>query len=131
MQAKLARPSTPGNGLYKFIQMQGDRVLVDITIKGDPQAAKTELTKLGFITKASYGRMLSGSIPISALSKLEVSPVLKFAQPAYKPLHQTQPFAGQLNITVPPKKLHTLLVRATRRSGRILPVINIGLKEMA
>lgn len=90
VKARIAGKPAVNNGLNKFIQIVGDRVLVDVTVRGDEQKARTELQKAGFITKAAFGRVLSGSIPITSLNALESSPSLKFARPAYKPMRVSQ-----------------------------------------
>ena len=94
-QVRRPKPILPNDGLNKFIQIVDDKVLLDVTIKGDEQKAKSELRKLGFNIKASYGPIISGSLPITSLSRLESSPSLKFARPAYKPLHLSEPFDQQ------------------------------------
>ncbi|MBA4168589.1 MAG: S8 family serine peptidase, partial [Chitinophagaceae bacterium] len=93
--ARTAKPVFQNNGLNKFIRITGDRVLLDVTVRGDEQKAKSDLQKLGFITSAVYGKIISGSLPINTLPQLETSASLKFARPAYKPLRVSQPFHDQ------------------------------------
>jgi subtilisin family serine protease len=70
------------------MQITGDRVVVDIRVKEDMATAKSDLQKLGVTITASYGRVISGTIPITALPQLENVSSIRFARPAYKPLHQ-------------------------------------------
>jgi hypothetical protein len=92
-QAESTKKSGPvgTSDLNKFMQIRGDRVVVDITVKEDIQSAKAELQKIGMTITASYGRVISGTISISALPQLEAAESIRFARPAYKPLHQRRP----------------------------------------
>ena len=83
----LSKTIPNNDALNKYMQIKGDRVVVDITAKTDVNAAKTELQKIGLEVKAVYGRVISGIIPISALPQLEAATSVKFARPAYKPMH--------------------------------------------
>lgn len=85
------KPKLSHDELYKYIQVKGDQVLVDVTIKGEESAAKAELEKLGFKVIAHFGRVVSGMIPIKSLPQLETATQVKFVRPAYKPLHQSRP----------------------------------------
>lgn len=87
---------TPGvNDFEKYLQIKGDRIVVDITAKEDIATAKSELLQLGATITAVYGRVISASVPISALSRLESSSSIRFAKPAYRPLHVGQRIAGR------------------------------------
>ena len=85
------KPTLPEDAMNTYIQIKGDKVVVDVTVKGDAQAARTELQKMGFQFKASYGRVISGLMPISSLPQLESAATIRFAKPAYKPLNVTRP----------------------------------------
>ncbi|HLK30730.1 MAG TPA: S8 family serine peptidase [Puia sp.] len=87
VQSLGAKPLPPNNGLDKYMQIKGDKVVVDVTAKGDVNAAKTELQKMGFEVKAVFGRVISGIISISSLPQLEAATNVRFARPAYKPMH--------------------------------------------
>lgn len=85
----LTRP-TPGTGMEefnKYMQIKGDKVVVDITAKDDIATAKAELLKLGATITATYGRVISAIIPIASLPQLENATSIRFARPAYRPLH--------------------------------------------
>jgi subtilisin family serine protease len=88
----LARPipGTGTNDFNKYMQIKGDKVVVDITAKEDIATAKAELQKLGATITATYGRMISAIVPIAALPQLETATSIRFARPAYRPLHVRQ-----------------------------------------
>jgi hypothetical protein len=69
------------------IQIRGNNVLIDATAKGDVSDAVAELRAAGATITATYGRVISASIPMPALAKLEGSSTIRFARPAYKPNH--------------------------------------------
>jgi len=88
----LTKP-TPGTGtdyFNKYMQIKGDKVVIDVTAKDDLATAKTELQKLGATITATYGRVISAIIPIASLPQLETSTSIRFARPAYRPLHVKQ-----------------------------------------
>ncbi len=116
------KPSLITTPFSQFIQIRGDKVVVDITIREDAAAAKAELQQLGATVTAVYGRMISALVPISALPKLEGSSTIRFVRPAYKPMH-----AGQRHYTgaIDP----ALLARsgaAAPPPTKITPVISQG-----
>ena len=77
------------DALQKFMQIKGDKVLVDFTANDNVNAARAELQKMGVVITAVYGRVLSGYVPISTLPQLEAAHTIRFAKPSYKPLHQS------------------------------------------
>ena len=90
----LAKP-IPGTGtstdyFNKYMQIKGDKVVIDVTAKEDLATAKAELQKLGATITATYGRVISAIIPIAALPQLETTSSIRFARPAYRPLHVKQ-----------------------------------------
>lgn len=87
------KPVLPNDGLGKYLQIRGDMVLVDITVKGNTNTARIELEKIGFKVTAVFGRVISGRMPINALQRLESATNVKFARPAYKPMHQSKPIS--------------------------------------
>lgn len=108
-----ANPGSSNTGLQNYIQIRGDNVLVDITVKEDNSKTKAELEKIGFKIYAAYGRVISGTMPIAAISQLEAITNIKFARPAYKPMHQQV------------KSLNTLMRKGIQGSN-ITPVISQG-----
>ena len=94
--------------LEKFMQIKGDKVLVDFTAKGDIGIAKKQLQKMGVIITATYGRVISGYVPIKILPQIEAENSIRFAKPSYKPLHQSNKpahYLQQLNSFLPPPNL--------------------------
>ncbi len=88
---KVAPPeklAASNDGLDKYLQIKGDGIVVDITIKKDMTAAKLELQQLGVKITGEYGRMVSAIVPIAALPRLGKLATVQFARPAYKPMHQ-------------------------------------------
>lgn len=77
------------NTLQNYMQVKGDKVLVDFTARKNIETAKAELVKMGVIITATYGRVISGFVPINNLPKLEGAASIRFVKPAYKPMHQT------------------------------------------
>ena len=75
--------------LEKFMQIKGDKVLVDFTAKGDVGVAKKQLQKLGVKITNTYGRVISGYVPIKMLPQLETENSIRFVKPSYKPMHQS------------------------------------------
>src|SRR4051812_46220703 len=57
--------------MSRYFQMAGNKILVEISMKGDIQATRTELGKMGFRELGAYGRLISGLIPVSSLPQLE------------------------------------------------------------
>ena len=98
----VAKPGPSTDALAKYMQIKGGNVVVDVTAKGDLSSARAELQKLGFKETAVFGRVISGSIAISALSQLEASSSIRYAKPAYKPLHVSKPVgAGGQGLAMP------------------------------
>jgi subtilase family protein/type IX secretion system substrate protein len=77
----------PSDALENLMQIRGDKVLVDFTVKDDVNAAKAELQKAGVIVTASFGRVISGYVPINALPQIEATTTIRYARASYKPLH--------------------------------------------
>ena len=80
------KPIPNNDALEKYMQYQGNGVVVDVSVHGDINAAKTDLLKSGFRITGVYGRVISGIIPVSALSKMENLSSVQYVKPAYKPL---------------------------------------------
>ncbi|MDJ1492291.1 T9SS type A sorting domain-containing protein [Cytophagaceae bacterium DM2B3-1] len=78
-----ARTSIPSN--EQLLQVVDNKVVVDITVKGDATALKSILESKGMIIKGMFGRVISGLLPISAISEMQQISSVKFVMPAYKP----------------------------------------------
>ncbi|MBS1661799.1 MAG: S8 family serine peptidase [Bacteroidetes bacterium] len=90
-QARIAQPSSVPNYFDKYMQIKGDKIVVDITAKDDITSAKAELTSLGATITSVYGRVISAVVPIAALPQLENTTSIRYTRPAYKPLHNFAP----------------------------------------
>ena len=114
------KPTLTTTPFSQFMQIRGDKVVVDVTIKEDAATAKAELQQLGATVTAVYGRMISALVPISALPKLEGSSTIRFVRPAYKPMH-----AGQRHFT---GAIDPALLAAAKAlpPTKITPVISQG-----
>ena len=64
------KPDIPNDGIIKYLQLKGDRVVIDVSFSGSESAATAELRKIGMEIKAVYGHLISGIIAISALPRL-------------------------------------------------------------
>lgn len=84
-----AKPVPSNDALNKYMQIKGDKVLVDITVKGNTSTARADLEKMGLQVTGVFGRVISGMMPIKALPQLESAGSVKFVRPAYKPLRQS------------------------------------------
>ncbi len=87
VRVESTKPGIPADALPELLQIRGDKVVVDVTVKGDLSTTRAELQKMGFQVKASYGRVISGLMPVSALPQLEAASSVRYVKPAYKPLH--------------------------------------------
>jgi len=65
-----------------FMQTTGDLVVVDAVADEDPTALLADLEALGLQNGSVFGRVVSGKLPISALSKASGLTSLRFARPA-------------------------------------------------
>lgn len=65
-----------------LVRVIDDRVVVDAVASGDVEALKSDLVSLGMQKAVSFGRMVSGQLPISAIPAMAALPSLKFARAA-------------------------------------------------
>lgn len=80
---------TKTDALQKYLQIKGDKVLVNFTIKDSAAATRVQLQKMGIIITGVYGRVISGFVPIAILPQLEAIRGIRFVKASYKPLHQS------------------------------------------
>ncbi len=97
----------PADVLNKDVQIAGNRVIINVTAKeSDISTTKIELAKLGFRETGTFGRMISGSIPINAIPNLASLKTVRYAAPAYRPHRQaaalTEAWMKQNNWPVKP-----------------------------
>lgn len=72
--------------MAQYLQISGDKVVVEMSMTGDIQATRAELGKMGFKELGAYGRLISGLIPIGSLPQLESAKTIVFARAAFKPV---------------------------------------------
>src|SRR5258708_3695120 len=118
--ASVKKPTPSNDALAKYMQIKGDKVVIDITVKEDLRTALAELQKLGFQETAVFGRVISGTIPISALPQLETTSSIRYAKPAYKPLHISKPVSGGMQGSAMPGYMQYIHEKTPR------PVISQG-----
>ncbi len=70
-----------------LLQISGNQVVLEaLAESSETQQLLADLQALGMTQTASFGRMVSGLIPIAALPQVAALKSLHFARPAYKPL---------------------------------------------
>jgi subtilisin family serine protease len=65
-------------------QISGDWITIDATAASDPTTLLNDLKTLGLRNAFSYGAIISGEIPITAIEQLTTLDSLQFVRPAYK-----------------------------------------------
>lgn len=69
-----------------LLQTQNGQVVIDAFADSDTNKLLADLSALGLQQAASFGVVVSGSIPIEAINEVAVLDSLRFARPAYKPV---------------------------------------------
>lgn len=62
------------------LRVVDDRVVIDATASSDGRQLEADLASLGLRHPATYGRVVSGQLPIAAIPQLETVPSLAFAR---------------------------------------------------
>ena len=65
-----------------LVRIIDDRVLIDAVASGDVNALKADLVALGLRDGVSFGRVVSGQLPISSIPSLSDLASLRFARAA-------------------------------------------------
>ena len=68
-----------------YLQVSGNRVLVEAVASGATFVLSVDLVKLGAEITAVDGRIVCCWVPVAALDDVAALPSLRFAQPAYRP----------------------------------------------
>ena len=76
-------PDSAFTSVNTLLRIRDDRVLVDATASGDGQALLAELESLGLNHGAAFGVVVSGWLPIAAISELPNLQHLQAIRPAY------------------------------------------------
>lgn len=64
-------------------RIKNEKVVIDVVAAGDVDSLVQELVVLGMENISVYGRVISGSIPISSLEQTATIATLRFARPVY------------------------------------------------
>jgi subtilisin family serine protease len=83
-QARSATPFVPSNAL---VRIHGDAVLLEAVAQNDAGALRRNLEALGLRHGATWGRVVSGWLPLAALEQAAALNSLRFAQPVYARSH--------------------------------------------
>lgn len=79
VRTKSGQPFRPGN---RWLEVHGGTVVIDAAAH-DAAALRTALEALGLRGGATFGRVVSGRLPITALDELTRIDGLRFARPSY------------------------------------------------
>ena len=74
-----------------LVQTVNGRVVIDAVASGDGGVLRTDLEAIGMQESTSFGRIVSGQLPISSIPKLETLSSLNFARAASAIIHKDQP----------------------------------------
>lgn len=96
-QANGKRFFTPNHSL---LQIQRGQVLVEITTASRSQATHLQLERIGFAQTGTWGRVVSGFLPIRALPALAQIQGVKFARAAYRPIANVGQVTSQADISL-------------------------------
>lgn len=84
----------PSNSM---MQTQSGRVLVDVVASGDPNALLTELQAMGFEATGTYGRVISGYLPMLMIDDMMTMDKMQFTRPVYRPITNAGQVVSQAN----------------------------------
>jgi hypothetical protein len=86
-------------GLEKLtrFQMRGDRIAIEAAVapNWDVSTLLQALQGLGLTDGRAYNQLVFGYLPVSQLNALKDIPALRFARPAYKPVHSAGTVTSQ------------------------------------
>jgi hypothetical protein len=77
-----ASSQEPFRSRNKLLQIVDGHVIIDAVAAGETSALRGDLTALGMRNAVSFGRMVSGQLPIAAIPQLAKLPSLAFARAA-------------------------------------------------
>ncbi len=73
------------------LQVQNNRVAVDVTARGSVSAMKSQLSGLGMTILGETDRQVTGLLPISAIDNMAALSSVGYARPAYRPITAAGP----------------------------------------
>jgi hypothetical protein len=77
-----------------YLRVVDGLVVIDAVASGEGKDLLADLEALGLQNGATFGRMVSGQLPIEAIDDLAGLDSLKFARPAYASTHGKSPKGG-------------------------------------
>ena len=105
-----ARTTKASGGLQKadLLQVKGSYVVIEaVSSDADGRALLQQLQQLGLKNGASFGRMVSGLFPISKINQLEQVSKLRYAVPAYEPMHNVGLVTSQGDVSLGADRVRT------------------------
>jgi hypothetical protein len=87
-QHQLAGGRSSADASRGLLQVVGNKVMVNAIARGDRQALQRSLVNLGMQVVAAEQSIISGLLPIDALDQVAALGQLRFAAPAYRPIHR-------------------------------------------
>lgn len=80
--ALTSHPAAPFRSTNPLVRIIEDRVVIDAVASGDVDKLKADLVSLGMEHAVTFGRIVSGQLPIAAIPDLARLPSLNFARAA-------------------------------------------------
>ena len=85
-QSNAALPAGTPSTNQSLLQVRGNYVVIEALAENSTAQLLADLQALGLTRSASFGRLVSGLMPIAALDKVAALKSLHSARPAYKPI---------------------------------------------
>ena len=80
--ALASNPGAPFRSTNPLVHIIEDRVIIDAVASGNVDTLKADLVSLGMEQAVTFGRIVSGQLPIAAIPDLARLPSLNFARAA-------------------------------------------------
>ena len=87
-------------GAMGLVQIYENNVVIDAVAAADTSTLWNDLVELGLTHGSSFGRVVSGWLPIHAISDMAALASLRFAMPAYKPLTNIGATTSQADVSM-------------------------------
>ncbi len=84
------KTTMPDPDLTKYLIVEGNKVLVNITLKEATKSNRDQLQAMGVQITATYGRVVSGFVAIDQVEQLQNNAGVQYVRPAYKMKSQLQ-----------------------------------------
>jgi hypothetical protein len=86
-----SKSQKPFRSANTLLQIVDDRVVIDAVAAGEVKALQADLVAFGMQNPITFGRMVSGQLPISSIPKLTSLSSLNFARPAVGLTQKSRP----------------------------------------